>query len=77
MVATMIYGFWGQGIAKMDFKVYNRYGHLVFKTTNQSEGWDGRENGKDLNPGTFVYTLKVTFAEGEQEVYTGNVTLVR
>lgn len=67
----------GQGIAKMDFKVFNRYGQLVFKTTNQSEGWDGRKNEKDLNPGTFVYTLEVSFAEGGREVYTGNVTLVR
>lgn len=67
----------GQGIAKMDFKVFDRYGQLVWQTTNQAEGWDGRVNGKELNPATFVYTLEVTFAEGEREVYTGNTTLVR
>ena len=67
----------GQGITRMDFKVFNRYGQLVFSTNNQSNGWDGTQNGKELNPGTFVYTLDVTFAEGEREVYTGNVTLVK
>ena len=67
----------GQGITRMDFKVFNRYGQLVFHTQNQTEGWDGKQNGKELNPGTFVYTLEVTFAEGETEVYTGNVTLVK
>lgn len=67
----------GQGITRMDFKVFNRYGQLVFQTRNQSDGWDGKHKGKELNPGTFVYTLEVTFAEGETEVYTGNVTLVK
>jgi hypothetical protein len=50
---------------------------LVFETTNQIEGWDGLFNDKELNAGTFVYTLEVTFAEGNSEVYTGDVTLVR
>ncbi|MFT5596194.1 MAG: gliding motility-associated-like protein [Flammeovirgaceae bacterium] len=67
----------GQGITRMEFKIFNRYGQLVFETTNQIEGWDGLFNDKELNAGTFVYTLEVTFAEGNSEVYTGDVTLVR
>lgn len=67
----------GQGITRMDFKVFNRYGQMVFHTKNQAVGWDGTHNGKELNPGTFVYTLDVTFAEGNSESYTGNVTLVK
>jgi gliding motility-associated-like protein len=67
----------GQGITRMEFKIFNRYGQLVFETTNQSEGWDGLHNDKELNAGTFVYTLEVSFAEGSREVYTGDITLVR
>jgi len=67
----------GQGIARMEFKVFNRYGQLVFETENQSEGWDGLFNDRELNAGTFVYTLEVLFAEGGSEVFTGDVTLVR
>ena len=67
----------GQGITRMEFKIFNRYGQLVFETTNQNEGWDGLFNDKELNAGTFVYTLEVTFAEGNREVYTGDVNLVR
>jgi gliding motility-associated-like protein len=67
----------GQGITRMEFKIFNRYGQLVFETTNQSEGWDGTFNDKELNAGVFVYTLEVTFAEGNREVYTGDITLVR
>ena len=38
--------------------VYNRWGQLVFQTTNASKGWDGRVNGI-LQTGVFVW-----FAEG-------------
>jgi len=67
----------GQGISRMDFKIFNRYGQLVFETKNQAIGWDGSQNGKMLNPGTFVYTLTVTFAEGATENYTGDTNLIR
>ncbi|MCH2214653.1 MAG: PKD domain-containing protein [Flavobacteriales bacterium] len=67
----------GQGIARMEFKIFNRYGQLVFETDNQNESWDGTFKDKELNAGTFVYTLEVVFAEGQREVYTGDVTLVR
>jgi gliding motility-associated-like protein len=67
----------GQGISRMEFKIFNRYGQLVFETKSQSEGWDGTFNDRDLNAGTFVYTLEVTFSEGNRETYTGNITLVR
>jgi gliding motility-associated-like protein len=67
----------GQGISKMKFQVFDRYGLLVFDTQDQSMGWDGNQNGIELNPGTFVYTLDVTFSEGRSETFTGNVTLVR
>lgn len=67
----------GQGITQMNFKVFNRYGQLVFETTEQSQGWDGTQNGRPLNPGNFVWVLEVRFAEGSQERLTGDVTLVR
>ena len=67
----------GQGISRMQFQIFNRYGQLVFETENQAEGWDGTMNDKELNSGTFVYTLEVTFSEGIRETYTGNITLVR
>lgn len=67
----------GQGISRMEFKVYNRYGQVVFESTRQEHGWDGTYKGKELNPGVFVYTLEVIFAEGLRETYTGDVTLVK
>ncbi|MCA1761672.1 MAG: PKD domain-containing protein [Flavobacteriales bacterium] len=68
----------GQGISKMRFRIFNRYGQLVFESFDQADGWDGTKDGKELNPATFVYTLDVTFADGgEFEVMTGDVTLTK
>lgn len=64
-------------ISVMDFKVYNRYGQLVFETTDSNEGWDGKFNGEDEKPATFVYTLEYTLVDGTSGKLNGNVTLIR
>lgn len=67
----------GAGISKLDFKVYNRYGQLVFEATSQTTTWDGTFNGKPLNPGVFAYVVSYTLYSGEEGVLKGNVTLVK
>ena len=41
------------------FQIYDRWGQLVFQTTNHLEGWDGSigEKGKDVQQGTYVYLI--------------------
>jgi len=67
----------GGAIAEIDFKVYNRYGILVFKTSDPHEGWDGTFNGKPENPATFVYTIDYRLINGRSSNLKGNVTLFR
>ncbi|MCC5923763.1 MAG: PKD domain-containing protein [Crocinitomicaceae bacterium] len=67
----------GEGIQTMVFRVFNRYGQLVFTSTDQSIGWDGKMNGNDLNQGVFVYTLEYTLFNGINGSLTGNITLIR
>ena len=59
-------------------QIYNRYGQVVFETTNaEGRGWDGRLNGVEQPFGVYVYTIEVTFTNGANESYSGNVTLLR
>lgn len=67
----------GVGITEMVFRVFNRYGQMVFESTDPSFGWDGKLNGKLENPATFVYTLDYTLVDGSYANVNGNVTLVR
>jgi gliding motility-associated-like protein len=67
----------GGAIAEIDFRVYNRYGILVFKTSDPHEGWDGTFKGKPENPATFVYTIDYRLINGRSSNLKGNVTLFR
>ncbi|WP_457825312.1 T9SS type B sorting domain-containing protein, partial [Staphylococcus aureus] len=44
------------GISTLNyFAVYNRYGELIYKTTQLGQGWDGWYNGVLQPPGTYVF----------------------
>ena len=73
-----MYGFVeGGAIVEMDLQIFNRYGQLVFHSTDPNEGWDGTFKGKALNPATFVYKIDYRLINGLSNSFTGNVTLYR
>ncbi len=49
------------GITKVDMKIYNRWGKIVFKTENPDINWDGRDmDSKRFAPsGAYFYTCDV------------------
>ncbi len=67
----------GNGIERMTFSVYNRYGQKVFESTDQTIGWDGTHNGKEVNTGVFVYVVEYQFFGSDIQKITGNVTLTK
>lgn len=67
----------GSNITRMNFVVYNRYGEEMFSTTDQSKGWDGTKNGRELNAGVFGYYLEVFQLDGTRHEVKGDVTMVR
>ncbi len=68
----------GAGFSEIDFKVYNRYGQLVFHTVDPSIGWDGTGlDGKTLNPGTFAYVLDFSFIGAAGGIKSGNISLIK
>lgn len=67
----------GYNIETIDFKIYNRFGNLVFSTRDKNEGWDGTYNGVPQEMDAFGYTLEVTFRDGTSATKKGNITLIR
>lgn len=59
------------------FRVYNRWGQLVFATTRNGHGWDGKVNGKDQGSGTFVWVAMGEDYSGKKVFAKGHVTLIR
>lgn len=68
----------GIGLTALEFfRVFDRWGRLVFETKNINEGWDGTVNGKLADVATYVYHLKATCSSNEPVEKSGNVTLIR
>jgi gliding motility-associated-like protein len=67
----------GFGIGKMAWKIYNRWGQLVFQSSNKSAGWNGYYKGKLQATDVYAYTLDVEFTDGKKLRKTGDITLLR
>jgi gliding motility-associated-like protein len=61
----------------MHFRLYNRFGELVFETHSLAEGWDGNYKGKPQAMDVFAYVLEATFIDGKSVRKAGNITLLR
>jgi hypothetical protein len=48
-----------------------------FLPNDETFGWDGRFDAKDLNPGVFAYRLIVQIKNGQQRLIHGDITLIR
>ncbi len=59
------------------FRIYNRWGQMVFSTRNPSTGWDGKINGIEQPTGTFVWMVEAIDYKGNLVSRKGVVTIVR
>ena len=67
----------GPAIKEMVFRIYDRWGEMVFESFERPFGWDGTFRGKSLNPDTYDYYLKVTCIDNVESIIKGNFTLIR
>ena len=74
-----------EGIEDFKFRIFNRYGQLMFITSDPSKGWNGEVDDTNYYSETemFVYTIQYTYfidCEGtERDIYEGegHITLLR
>ena len=67
----------GFGIAKMDWRIYNRWGQQVFISSNQANGWDGTFKGSLQPMDVYTYSLDVEFSDGKKIKKAGDISLLR
>lgn len=48
----------GEGIVSFKMRIYNRWGELLFETTDMNNGWDGYYKGKIVQVDTYVYVVE-------------------
>jgi len=72
----------GSGEVIEQLTVYDRWGGMVFEATeiglnDEALGWNGRRDGKTLEPGVFTYFGIIRFGNGARREIKGDVTLLR
>ena len=72
----------GTGVTVKSFRVFNRWGNLIFEKQGFSPndprfGWDGKVRGVLAQPDVYVYTAEVTCDNGVVYTYKGNTTILK
>lgn len=69
------FGVKGEGIQNFKMIIYNRWGEVIYSSTNPGEHWNGKYNNEPVENGVYVYEV---FAKGfGKHPKAGSVTLLR
>ena len=73
--------FTGKGIGITDFTmmIFDRWGAMIYQTTDMDRGWDGRVNGGNsvAQEDTYVYVIDIMDIFKQKHHYLGSVTLLK
>jgi gliding motility-associated-like protein len=67
----------GFGIGSLSWKIFNRWGQVVFSTADKDQGWDGTFKGALQPMDVYTYVLDVEFTDGKKLRKTGDISLLR
>jgi len=59
------------------FRIYNRWGQMVYSTSSFGSGWDGTFGGKEQSTGTYVFMAQATDYLGKLINKKGTIVLIR
>lgn len=60
------------------FRIYNRFGQVIFESRDWTRKWDGRVNSQPQSSGTYVWTLDYTDRNSQQKIsLKGTTVLIR
>ncbi|MEP7256243.1 MAG: PKD domain-containing protein [Ferruginibacter sp.] len=66
------------GFTKVNyFRVYNRWGKILFQMQSDQPGWDGKVNGQFVDPQTYVWMIEAVDVDGIVHQKQGTTILIR
>ncbi|NOT38098.1 MAG: PKD domain-containing protein [Saprospiraceae bacterium] len=66
-----------QFITVTQFKVYNRWGKLIYNNENPSQGWNGKFEDVEAPVEVYAYYIEIQIRDCNNQTSKGNVTIVR
>ncbi len=69
---------YGAGLKTFNyFRIFNRYGKIIFQTNRLTDSWDGRFNGIDQEMDAYTYLIDYITFKDEHITKTGSFLLLR
>jgi len=65
------------GEKSFEIILFNRWGEILWQTTDKYEGWNGTYRKDDAQQDVYAWVIKVTAFDGKEYQYEGIVTLIR
>jgi len=59
------------------FRIYNRWGKMLFQMQSDRPGWNGRVNGQLIDPGTYVWMIEAVDVDGVLHREQGTTILLK
>lgn len=67
----------GIGIGAYELQVFNRWGELIFSSTDFTRGWDGTYKGQPCKVDTYAWKISLQNTFGQTRKTEGHVSLIR
>lgn len=67
----------GYGIKVIELEVFDRWGELIFKSSDEIIGWDGTYKNKICQDGVYVYKVNIITKKGYEAQRVGHITLLK
>lgn len=64
-------------VESFEMLIFDRWGRLLFKSTNPTEGWNGLSNGERMPQGSYAFRVQVVQRDGETLQKQGVLMLIR
>lgn len=67
----------GGNIRTFEMLIFDRWGELIFTSNDIRDGWNGTYQGKICQDGTYIWKIRITDFEDEEQFFVGHVNLLR
>lgn len=72
-----VFNVYGQYIENFEMDIFNRWGELMFTTSQIDQGWDGTYKGNPMPEGTYTFVTTITDRAGRTFKRSGTVVLLK
>ena len=71
------FGIAGEAIQSFSMRIFNRWGDMIYETSNTNDQWNGTYKGQKAPTGSYVYKIYASGLTGKKVSREGTVTLIQ